>query len=295
LTRIRKPDNFSFSETLWFLDRELDDVMHKVRDGAVYRLFEDDGRPVLIKISENGDFLEIEPVNSKTFDEKKMSVFINEWFDLSRDIRPFYHLLLKDKELAPLAKKYRGFRIVGIPDLFETLCWCVIGQQINLAFAYQVKRRLVETFGQSITHNREKWYLFPKPSVLREKKVEELRALKLTTRKAEYIRGIAEIFDEGLLSKEKLSALDDEELMISELIKIRGIGEWTANYALMKSLRAMNRVPFGDSGINGALLRLKSIPKKNNRRQVEEVFDRFEGWKTYLVFYLWRSNREKMA
>ncbi len=291
--RIPKPSDYSFNETLWFLDRNLDDCMHKVIGGEVHRLFPGKQKPALVSIGEDSQHILINVVSGKIADEAALLQFVVEWFDLDRNILPFYRLLKKDADLAVLAKKFKGFRMVGIPDLFECLCWCVMGQQINLDFAYKVKRRVVETFGQSITFKGEKWFLFPSPEVLREVKVEDFRDMQLTTRKAEYIIGISELFCSGKLSKDKLLALHSEEQMKDQLMSIRGIGEWTANYAVMKSLRGMDCIPYGDSGVNQALLDLKEVPKKNNRAQVDKVFNGFPGWRSYLVFYLWRSRREK--
>jgi DNA-3-methyladenine glycosylase II len=290
---IPKPSNYSFSETLWFLDRNLDDCMHRVVDRSVFRLFPGKQKPALVSITEANQDLVVDVLSGKIGDEEALLQFIVQWLDLDRNILPFYKLLKKDQDLGVLAKKFKGFRMVGIPDLFECLCWCVMGQQINLDFAYKVKRRVVETFGQSLTHKGEKWFLFPSPEVLREVKIEDYRSMQLTTRKAEYLIGISELFRSGQLSKEKLLALKSEELMKQELMKIRGVGEWTANYTVMKSLRGMDCVPYGDSGINQALFDLKQIPKNYNRAQVDKVFDNFPGWRSYLVYYLWRSRRGK--
>jgi DNA-3-methyladenine glycosylase II len=292
---IPKPSNFSFDETLWFLDRDLDDVSHTVIGRTVHKAFRHKGKSCLIEIGDNGTDLVITVLKGKMEDQDFLFQYINEWFDLDRDIRPFYKLLRSDKDLAILEKKYKGLRIVGIPDFFELLCWCVIGQQINLDFAYTIKRRLVERFGEKLRFGQREYHVFPEPKDIMNLEVEELKAFQMTGKKAEYLIGIAGLFYSGQLSKEKISTLPSEEEMLSELMKVRGIGEWTANYTIMKGFRAMNGVPYGDSGVNNALFNLKGIPKKNNRAEVEAVFQKFEGWKTYLVFYLWRSLRNQVG
>jgi DNA-3-methyladenine glycosylase II len=289
--KIKKPAYFSFKECLWFLDRGLDDCMHTVVKGGVLKLLEIDGKPVLLKVSDTKDHLVITLLLGRVKNKKVIYDYMEDWFDLDRDLSPFYTLLKKDKDLVFLLNNYSGLRLIGIPDLFETLCWCVIGQQINLTFAYRVKRRLVEKYGQVLEHEGRTHFLFPSPEAIRKLSVTKLRELQLTEKKAEYLIGIAALFADGVLTKKKLKDLGDEKLMLTELIKIRGIGEWTANYAIMKSLRAMNGVPYGDSGVNQALYNLKGIPKKNNREMVDAIFNKFDGWKTYLVYYLWRSLR----
>jgi DNA-3-methyladenine glycosylase II len=286
---------FSFAESLWFLDRGLDDCMHRVTGDVARKLIAVKGKPVLIEIGKGTDGIATSVLSGQVESAHPIVEYVAEWLDTGRDIRPFYKLLKTDTELACLADSFRGLHMVGIPDLFETLVWCVIGQQINLPFAYRVKRVLVEKYGSSIRHAGVDYHLFPSPDTLANVAVENFRELQLTTRKAEYIRNIATLFVAGRLSRQALAKHRDEEKMMHALMEVRGIGEWTANYALMKCMRAMNRLPVGDAGVNIALNRLKGFPKKNNRKEIEALFSRFEGWKTYLVYYLWRSLREKSA
>lgn len=293
LLKLPQPPLFSFEECLWFLDRGLDDVMHEVKGERVRKMVNFGNNPVLLEVRAGKNELLVELLKGEPENEQQVRDYMEDWFDLGRDLRPFYRLLKKDKDLAPLAERYKGLRIIGIPDLFEVICWCIIGQQIHLDFAYRIKRRLVEKYGKSISYKGKKYYLFPEPLSLVHLTPEDLKSMQMTGKKAEYIIGIAKLFLEGELSLTKLKRINDEKQLLTELVKVRGIGEWTGNYVIMKGLRAMNGVPYGDSGINNALFLLKGIPKKNNRAQVDEVFNQFEGWKTYLVFYLWRSLRER--
>src|SRR5699024_4646030 len=131
--------------------------------------------------------------------------WVEDWFDLNRDLTLFYKLLDEHAQLSFMVENFRGLRLMGIPNLFEALCWCVIGQQINLTFAHRLKRRFVETYGATITHQDQRHYYFPKPEVLAGLKVEQLKALQFSRQKAEYTIGIATAFSEGKLSKNIVS------------------------------------------------------------------------------------------
>ena len=137
--RIKKPQLFSFQECLWFLDMNLDDCMHTVLQDKVLKLLRIKGELILIEISEDKDDVVTKVLKGEIDDPEVVLQFVKEWFDMDRNISGFYEILKNDPDLAPLARNYRGLRLVGIPDFFEVLCWCVIGQQINLAFAYKVK------------------------------------------------------------------------------------------------------------------------------------------------------------
>ena len=64
---------------------------------------------------------------------------------------------------------------------------------------------------------------------------------------------------------------------------------WTANYALMKSLKQMQAIPYGDVGLLNALLNHQLIDDKKDLTRMAPLFKKFKGWESYLVFYLWRS------
>jgi DNA-3-methyladenine glycosylase II len=73
---------------------------------------------------------------------------------------------------------------------------------------------------------------------------QQLLDLQFSRQKAQYVIGIAHAFADGRLSKEKLQQLSYEEAK-NELLKIKGIGSWTANYALMKTFHYPNAFPWG--------------------------------------------------
>ncbi len=63
---------------------------------------------------------------------------------------------------------------MGQPDLFESLIWAVLGQQINVAFAYSIKQRFVEKYGERLEHEGHTYYLFPTPDRVATLSHEEL-------------------------------------------------------------------------------------------------------------------------
>jgi DNA-3-methyladenine glycosylase II len=281
------PKHFSFQECLWFLDRNYDDCLHEVRPDAVRKAIFIQDEPTLIEITEGDNFLIINVlmgINS----EKENIEFVKDWFDYDRDMTGFYERLNKDSDLKYMATDYNGLRLMGIPDLFEALCWSIIGQQINLNFAYKLKRRLTEVYGTKLTYENSDYYLFPKPEIVANIKVEDLLPLQFSNRKAEYLIEIAKQFVSGNISKEILSAHTTDEA-IRLLVGVRGIGEWTANYALMKSLKRLECVTYGDVGLYNALHNLKGFPKRPSREELNLFFGNFKNWEAYTVFYLWRS------
>jgi DNA-3-methyladenine glycosylase II len=284
---IKKPENFSFQECLWFLDRNYDDCLHEVKEKSVRKLLQIEGMLTLIEIQEDEQNLVVE-ILVGIKNEQIIGDFVSQWFDLERDINPLYDLLNQDDDLKYMTTDYRGLRLLAIPDLFEALCWSVIGQQINLTFAYKLKRRFTEKYGQKLTFENHDYYVFPEPYSVGKLKVEDFQPMQFSTKKAEYIIGIAQLFDENKLSKAQMEVLSTTEA-VKELCKVRGIGEWTANYALMKSLQRLECITYGDVGLYNALHQIKNFPKRPERPLLEVFFAPFKGWEAYVVFYLWRS------
>lgn len=288
MIKISTPPDFSFSECLWFLDRGFDEIMHEVTGSSVRKLFEFSGQKVLIEVSQDDQELNVEVLAGELKDEKLVISKVKEWFDLDREMQPFFELLAKDNDLHILAKNYTGLRLMAIPDLFEVMCWSIIGQQINLTFAYKIKRALVEQFGESLTYEGRLYYLFPKPEVLCEVNEDLLREMKFSRQKIDYTINLAKSFAEGKLSLELIKQKETHSEMLRFLTSFRGIGEWTAQYTLMKCLKSPEAVPYGDAGINQALFGLKNIPKKGGRAEQEVLYASFKGWEGYLTLYLWR-------
>lgn len=283
------PPLFSFQECLWFLDRNYDDIMHRVTETSVTKPFRVGERVALLEISQRQAQLLVQFRGGDLIEEATLKEQVIALFDLETDLAPFYERLVADAKLAFMATDFYGLRLIGIPDLFEAICWSIIGQQINLSFAYSLKRRIVELAGEQIAYDGYVFHAFPTPARMASLTVEELRPLQFSGRKAEYLIGVARTFDSGEISKAQLLALSTVEAMVEKLTSLRGVGEWTAHYSLMKSLKIPTSVPYGDVGLYNALFALKGLPKRPSRAELASVFDAFQGWEAYLTLYLWRS------
>jgi DNA-3-methyladenine glycosylase II len=285
------PKEFSFQEVLLYLSRSSIEILHYLEGEKVYKLLHVEEQMILLEISQkDDDTLQIRFVDKKPSSEHaKIYVvqYIREWLDLDTELHQFYDLVKNDKILDTLITRYHGLRIVGIPDLFEALCWAVIGQQINLTFAYTLKRRFVENFGRSYEWNNRSHWIFPEPSQLNDQSIQQLRQLQFTQRKAEYIVGIAkEIVNGNLLKKTMITDLQKAE---QQLLAIRGVGPWTAHYAMMRCFRNPSAFPIGDVGLHNALKHLLLRDEKPKLDEIKKIFMPWKNWEAYAVFYLWRS------
>ncbi len=184
--KITLPEIFSYDLCLSFLERSPREVLHRIENKMVTKVLSIEGLPVIFKIRSDGKDLEVDFLNAKPSGKTKQVVegYIREWFDMETDLKPFYALVRKDELLKDLVKKFHGYRIIGQPDLFESLIWAVLGQQINLPFAYTLKQRFVQKFGERIPFDGIDHYLFPDPKLVATLGDDDLLPLQFSRQKA---------------------------------------------------------------------------------------------------------------
>ena len=288
---IAPPMDFNFKECLLFLTRSEQEILHQIREGHLYKLLKIEGEMVLLKISGVSKKIRVEfPVSSPTQNvREKAASFIWDWFDLNQELAPFYEMANIDKVLHSVANQYRGLRIIGIPDLFEALTWAILGQQINLTFAYTLKKRFVVQYGESFTFEGNTYWLFPEYEAIAQLSIDELKKLQFSTRKGEYIIGVAQLMSSGQITKAALLELQDYQQVKKSLMSIRGVGAWTADYVMMKSLYHTSAFPIADVGLHNALKVQLGLKSKPSILEIEELAKNWKGWEGYATFYLWRS------
>jgi DNA-3-methyladenine glycosylase II len=284
------PDEFSFEHTLSFLTRSPRELLHRADHEQVTKLLKFGNESVLFKVTMGKRQLVATFLHGDPSAEAKAYVkqYIAEWLDLQTDLKPFYRFAAKDHLLKSLVKKYYGYRIVGQPDLYESLTWAVLGQQINLAFAYTLKQRFVESYGSRIDFEGTSYHLFPEAASVRLINPDDLLKLQFSRQKSNYTINIAEAFVSGLIVPEKLRQLPLTEAK-AELMKIKGIGNWTANYALMKSFRHPDAFPLEDAGVHNAIRNQLKLKEKPDLEKIRRIFKKYKGWEAYATLYLWKS------
>jgi DNA-3-methyladenine glycosylase II len=288
--RIPLPEEFSFDLALAFLQRSPRELLHKVLENRIEKALLIKDAVIVFSIRFDKNDLLVEFLNTKATVAQATEVvkYVREWLDLDTDLKPFYAMCERDKLMKTLITNYYGYRIVGQPDLFESIVWAVLGQQINLQFAYTLKQRFVERFGDAITLANDTYYLFPQPGAVANLTPDQLLPLQFSRQKANYTINIANAFVNGIVSKEMLVGMSLQEAK-ELLMKIKGIGNWTANYALMKTFRHADAFPLEDAGLHNAIRNLKKLKRKPSLEEVRKIFKKYKGWEAYATLYLWKS------
>lgn len=285
------PEDFSFEQCMVYLNRSDIECLHKIKDGQFYKLLKFEDVNVIIKISMENQKLKVTFIDCipSPWVRKQVAEYVWEMFDLGVDIAPFYKLAEKDSIIRFLVDRYKGLRIIKMKDMFETMCWAIIGQQINLKFAYTLKKKLVENYGEKSIYEDEEYFLFPGFDVISKLEIEDLKQFQFTTRKAEYIIGLAKLFKQGSIKKEKLALEKDYEKLRKMLTEVRGVGNWTADYTILKCFNINDAFPIADVGIHNAIKCILGLTEKPTINEIERLALNWVGWQSYVTFYLWRS------
>ena len=181
----------------------------------------------------------------------------------------------KDKKLAKIINKYDGY-LVSRNDPFYSLCRSIIGQQISVKAA------------DSIWLKFEKIIKKIKPINLIKLSNAKLASIGLSRQKILYLKITAKEFLNKTLDIKILQKMSDDEA-IKSLVRIKGIGIWTAQMFLIFNLNRSNIFPFSDIGLIKAISKnyKKEYPLKKD--ELDYFKNKWHPYSTVATWYMWRS------
>lgn len=196
------------------------------------------------------------------------------------DLTGFYASAARDPVLARLVRptsELFGFRPTLVPDPFEMLVGVISAQQVNLAFAFATRVRLVLRYGTPIAFDGLTIYAFPTPVALAMAPVAALRAMQFSERKAEYIIGLARELATGALDLRGMGRTSDEAV-VTRLTAVRGLGRWSAEWFLARALGRPDVCPADDLGVRRAV---EALCFKGRERDAAAVRRRARAWRPH--------------
>jgi DNA-3-methyladenine glycosylase II len=224
-------------------------------DGSVYRRLLPVGRGVLLSVAQEGSSsratLRVTLAGaSSRFPEAQSAARRVVDVALGADVavQPFYRACASDPVIGAAVRDFRGLRAAGVPSLWEATLTAILSQQVNLKFAYDIRRELSEAFGRRARFGGQTYVAFPSPESLAGETPATLRRFRLSRAKAKAIHFLAVAFREETVSEAEIAGLPDEEA-IERLTALPGIGRWTAEIALLRGLGRTDIFPAGDLGV----------------------------------------------
>jgi DNA-3-methyladenine glycosylase II len=162
---------------------------------------------------------------------------------------------------------------------FEALVEAIVSQQLSVKASDTIFKRFVDLFpGKK----------FPKPEDILKISRAKIRSTGVSEAKTNYILDLSEKVFKKELKLQNLDKFDNEQV-IEELTKVKGIGRWTAEMFLMFSLLREDIFSTGDQGLKNAIRNLYKLKSHPTEKQLNNLFKKWSPYKTYAARYLWKS------
>lgn len=159
---------------------------------------------------------------------------------------------------------------------FEGLISLIVEQQLSVASAKAIFSRVKLVCGD-----------FEASSFLKIKE-DELKATGLSRQKVTYCRNVAEAVINKTLDFKKLEKMSDQEV-VEMLVKIKGIGEWTAQCYLMACMKRLDAWPSSDLGLIVAIQNIKKINERPKSLTIEKMAEPWKPYRSIAALLLWST------
>lgn len=157
---------------------------------------------------------------------------------------------------------------------FATLLQIILEQQVSLASARAAYQKLEKASGQ-ITP--ERFLTFSDA---------ELKQFGFSRQKTEYGRVLSEAIVNGQMDLDGLSDLEDRQVR-RELVRLKGIGPWTADIYLLMALLRPDIWPSGDLALVSAVQQMKNLPEKPTALQIFQIAEKWKPWRSVAARIAW--------
>ena len=201
------------------------------------------------------------------------------------DIEAGLDFLKKDENMQVLIKKFGRPDFNQGQDYFQSLLRSIVFQQLSGKAAQTIYERLVS--------------LIPKTSNLCPNEVlkldkDEMRKAGLSSQKINYVKNLADYFENNYFEKKNVERMSDEEIS-RQLTQIKGIGQWTVDMFLMFTLNREDIIPYGDLGIQKGIMKILNKKNLPSKKEMENCSKKWIPYRTIACWYLWRVTDDKFA
>ena len=200
-----------------------------------------------------------------------MTTFLHTEDDLRAGLA---RLIEQDSRLVPIAEKAGTFALRRREAGFAGLCAIVCGQQLSTASAAAIRDRLFAAF-DPFHHD-----------AVRQARTDKLKRLGLSTPKIKSIRAIGKALSEGVIDLEAVGNMDADDAHAA-LVKLHGIGPWTADIYLLFCLGHADAFPSGDLAVQEAVRIAFDLRKRPDPKALTRIAEAWRPWRGVAAHLFW--------
>lgn len=198
-------------------------------------------------------------------------------FEASAETRPLVRRLVAERH---------GLSIPQTPSVFDGLVWVIAGQQVSLAVAFALRRRLGRVCATAVDDDL---WLPPRAEDVAALDEETLRSRSWSQRKTEYVQDISRAVVSGELDLQDLQRASAVRIE-STLLARRGLGPWSVHYLMMRSFGLADCVPVGDAALRRNLRRFFELEKGPDAETTWSLMATFAPFRSLATFHFWASD-----
>jgi DNA-3-methyladenine glycosylase II len=286
------PKHYRAEEILSFHARDPAQLAEHITDNSIAKAVVINGYPTLIDISlQTGTAHCTVQTGNKNFSLALAQTIVSGLLGLTIPSEKFEQKMQKNVLLGPLIKLQRGLCIPQAATPFEALTWAIIGQQINLRFAIQLRHTFI-ALAKIVypTEHPSGLMCYPDAAAVCKFSSDQLGTHKFSRAKAETLIRVANNVMDGTLPLDQWqqNAHPADEIEAA-LLNIKGIGPWTAHYTLMRGFGAADCSLHGDVAVRKALARLRGDDVAPTIKQAQIMLAEFAPYRSLAAAHLWAS------
>jgi DNA-3-methyladenine glycosylase II len=285
--------SYDFSKTI--AAARFHSVLDVVRDGECWRALRVNDNLALVSVKQKRDSLEVNLMHATDeIDTQLLLAKVGHMMGVDTDLTPFYERAREDAVLWSIVEPLYGLSHVRAETLYEALVTTIIEQQIALNLAQRGERWLVQWGDNTIEYEGERFYTFPRPEQVAAASVDDLKPLRITTRRMQVLIDVSRQIVSGKTDLEALRHKPAAEIL-EALIAFKGIGHWTAAWTIIRALGQYQYIGENDVALQAAVQHF--FYQQTGRvapQVVRETLRRFEPYAGAAAFYIlmrWAMDR----
>jgi AraC family transcriptional regulator of adaptative response / DNA-3-methyladenine glycosylase II len=282
------PEGFRADAVLAYLGRDPASPVERVEGAEMVKGIRLDGAPARLRMTFADGVARCEVQSGHAVSAEAMRqahAAAVRMLGLASEPAAFERHVARRPELARLVERRRGLRLPQTADAWECLVWTIVGQQVNLPFAFALRGVVAELAGEPAGEGLR---AHPTPDAVARLDYGDLTSRRFSRRKAEYVIDTARLIASGALNvdggeREMAPALE------RRLLDVRGLGPWSVQYLLMRGYGFADCVPAGDAGLSAALQRWFGLDHRPGPGETRALMEPFAPFRSLATYHLWQS------